>query len=432
MNSSVETLVSILERENVEWELYWEAGRGGSFRIERERLERSQRKFYSGMGLRVGYNGRLGFSYITGLNHDRKTLEEFVKRAVKLARVSEILFRGFPAPSKVPRVDGLYDRRIEDIPFEEAHSLAEEFAGKMRELKGDSLTLSGSLALGVNSYGVANSSGVFLEGRSTGMSVSAYAVVEGTRPGTGYHYQSYRSLQPLEELGRSIALAREEALLSSAAERLEPFSGELVLEPSAFQSLLGIFLENLYGDSVYFGRSRFSGTGEEVAGEAVTLVDDPTLPGLPGSYPFDGEGTPGRRTVLIEKGLLRNFLLDHTYGSFLGMESTSNAVRDFRTVPHIGTSNLVVEPGKERLEDYEGVVVRRVFGEHTANPVSGDFSLTVELGYVIKNGELRPFRDNMLTGNVFEVLRSVSSVGRESVREGSFISPRVLTVGRIV
>jgi PmbA protein len=84
----IEELVEILERENVEWELYWEKGRGGSFRIERERLERSQRKFHSGIGLRVGYKGRLGFSYVTGLNHDRKTLEEFVKRTIKLAKVS--------------------------------------------------------------------------------------------------------------------------------------------------------------------------------------------------------------------------------------------------------------------------------------------------------------------------------------------------------
>ena len=69
----IDELIGILERENVEWEIYWEKGRGGSFRIERERLERSQRKFHSGIGLRVGYRGKLGFSYITGLNHDRGT-----------------------------------------------------------------------------------------------------------------------------------------------------------------------------------------------------------------------------------------------------------------------------------------------------------------------------------------------------------------------
>ncbi|NJE02387.1 TldD/PmbA family protein [Thermococcus sp. JdF3] len=428
----IDELIGILERENVEWELYWERGRGGSFRIERERLERSQRKFHSGIGLRIGYRGKLGFSYITGLAHDRETLENFVKRTIKLARISEVPFAGFPSGGKPRPVGGLYDRLIDEIPFEDAHALAGDFASRMAELKGEGITLSGSLAFGVNTYGVANSNGVFLEERSTGMSVSAYAVRGGGRTGTGSYYQSYRSLQPFEELERAITLAIEEAELSGAAGKLGGYSGALVLEPEAFGAILGILLENLYGDSVYFGRSRFSRPGEPATAGGLTLIDDPSLEGFPGSYSFDGEGTPSRRTVLVEDGVLKSFLLDHTYASFLGMESTGNAVRDFRTMPHIGTSNLLVRPGGESLRDFEGVVVKKVFGEHTANPVSGDFSLTVELGYVVRNGELQPFRDNMLVGNAFEVLRSILAVGRETVRRGSFVSPRVLTVARIV
>ena len=428
----IDELISILERQNVEWEVYWEKGRGGSFKIERERLERSQRKFHSGIGLRIGYRGKLGFSYITGLAHDRETLENFVKRTIKLAKVSEVPFRGFPTGGRPKQVRGLYDKTIDEIPFEDAHALAEDFAARMAELRGEGVTLSGSLALGVGTSGVANSNGVFLEERSTGMSVSAHAVMGEGRTGTGSYYQSYRSLQPFEELESAITRAIEEAKLSGAAGKLGGYSGELVLEPEAFGAILEILLENLYGDSVYFGRSRFSRPGEPVASEGLTVMDDPLIGGLPGSYSFDGEGTPGKRTVLIEDGVLKSFLLDHTYASFLGMENTGNAVRDFRTVPHIGTSNVVVEPGKESLEDFEGIVIKKVFGEHTANPISGDFSLTVGLGYVVKNGELRPFRDNMLVGNVFEVLRSILGVGRETVRRGSFISPRVLAVGKIV
>ena len=115
-----------------------------------------------------------------------------------------------------------------------------------------------------------------------------------------------------------------------------------------------------------------------------------------------------------------------------GMESTGNAVRDFRTKPQIGTSNLVVEPGDESLEDFEGVIIKEVFGEHTANPVSGDFSLAVGLGYVVENGEIRPFRDNMLSGNIFELLKSITTVGRKPVRLGGFVSPRVLAAARVV
>ncbi|ASJ07953.1 peptidase [Thermococcus siculi] len=424
----IDELVRILDDRNVEWELYWERGRGGSFRIERERLERSQRKFYSGMGLRIGYRGRLGFSYITGLNHDRETLEEFVERTIKLARVSEVPFVGFPTPKKPPSVGGLYDRKIDEMPFDESYGLAGEFSKLMRELKGEA-TLSGSLAFGVNEFGVLNSNGVELESRSTGMSVSVYAVLGR---GTGSYYQSYRSLQDVGELEVAVREALRDAELSAGAKPLGGHSGEVLFEPEAFRAVLGIFLENIFGDSVYRGRSRFSSPGETVASDRLTLLDDATLEGGSGSYPFDGEGVPAERTPLVENGTLKSFLLDFTYASFLGMESTGNAVRDFRTTPHIGTSNLVVEPGEDDLGDFEGIVVKDVFGEHTANPVSGDFSLTVGLGYVVRNGEVRPFRDNMIVGNVFDLLNSIGAVGKSVVRRGSFLSPRVLVSARIV
>ncbi|ASI99173.1 TldD/PmbA family protein [Thermococcus celer] len=428
----IDELIGILERENVEWELYWERGRSGSFRIERETLERSQRKFYSGIGLRVGYLGKLGFSYVTGLNHEREALEEFVKRTIKLARVSEVPFPGFPTPSKVPHVKGLYDRRIESIPFEEAHAMARDFSLRMRELKDDSLTLSGSITLAVDHYGVVNSNGVRLEGKGTWMSLGAYAVKKGDGTGSGSYYQGYRSLQPFEEFENAIQRAISEAELSYRAGRLEPHSGEILLEPEAFRAVLGVFLENLSGESVYHRRSRFSEPGEEVAPGELVILDDATLPEGTGSFSFDGEGNPGERTVLVENGMVSSFLLDETYARLLGMESTGNAARDFRTVPHIGTSNVVVEPGKDDLEGFEGIIIKKVFGEHTANPVSGDFSLTVGLGYAVRNGEVVPFRDNMLAGNVFDFLRSIAAIGNRLERRGSFYSPRVLGVARLV
>jgi len=424
----LDELIELLERRDVEWELYWEVGRGSSFKIERENLERSQRKFYSGIGLRIGYGDRQGFSYITGMSHSREELEGFVKRTLKLARVSEVPFVGFPVGRRPADVGGLYDGRIEEMPFDDAYSLAVDFAEKMTEMKGNA-TLSGSLSFGINRYGVVNSNGVELEGRSTGMGVSVYAVLGR---GTGSYYQTYRSLQPTEELENGIREALRDAELSARARPIEGRAEEILLEPDAFRSILEIFMENLFGDTVYFGRSRFSSVGETVGSEHLTLTDDATLPGGSGSYPFDGEGVPGKKTILVENGVLRSFLLDHTYASFLGMESTGNAVRDFRTKPHIGTSNLVVEPGKESLDDFEGIVIKEVFGEHTANPVSGDFSLTVGLGYVVKDGEIMPFRDNMLSGNVFELLKSIEAVGKETVRRASFVSPRVIADARLV
>ncbi|EEB74101.1 TldD/PmbA family protein [Thermococcus sp. AM4] len=433
---AVERLAGILERRNVEWEIYWEEGKGVSFRIERERIERAQWKFYSGIGLRVGLNGKVGFSYLTGLEHDEESLLGLVKRAEKLARIGSRPFKGFPARGKFPRVEGLYDGAIDALDFDGARALAGEFVEKMRELKGnkEEYTLAGAVSFGTSRAGIANSNGVEGEEPRTGLAMWAYAVKKNGRSGSGYASQSYTTLEGVKEGEELIRKAMREADSSQRAEKIGGFTGEVLLEPQVVEALVYLFLENLYGDSVYYSRSRFSigDLGKKVLSENISIIDDSTLEFSPGSYSFDGEGVPGRRKELISRGELRSFILDHTYGRLLGLESTGNAVRDFRSVPRIGTGNVLVEEGGENLGDWSGVVVSKVFGEHTANPVTGDFSLTVELGYVVKNGEVRPFSGNMISGNVFEALGKVSRVGKEAERRGSFYSPRVVTELRLV
>ena len=433
---AVERLAGILDKRNVEWEIYWEEGKSASFRIERERIERAQWKFYSGMGLRVGLNGRVGFSYVTGLDHDEKSLFELVKRAEKLARIGSRPFRGFPTREKFPRVRGLYDKSIDDLDFDEARSLAGEFVERMREMKGErgEYTLAGAMSFGTVRAGIVNSNGIEGEEPRTGLAIWAYAVKKNGRSGSGYASQSYTTLEGVHEGEELIRRAMNEADSSQRAEKIEGFSGEVLLEPQVVEALVYLFLENLYGDSVYYSRSRFSvgDLGKSVLSENVSIIDDPTLGFSPGSYSFDGEGVPGRRKVLISRGELRSFLLDHTYGKLLGLDSTGNALRDFRSIPRIGTGNVLVGRGSENLGEWSGVVVSKVFGEHTANPVTGDFSLTVELGYVVENGEVTPFSGNMVSGNVFEALGSVSRVGKELERRGSFYSPRIVTEVRLV
>ncbi|USG99424.1 TldD/PmbA family protein [Thermococcus argininiproducens] len=432
----VDELIKILNRENIEWEVYWEVGRGSSFKIEKCKLKRAQRKYHSGIGLRIGYHGKQGFSYITGINHDKKTFENFVKRTIKLAKVGEVKFHGFPDKKPIKKVRGIYDKWISNLTFEEAFELGKEISQKEQELRnkfGPEYTFSGRLAFGFAKDGIVNSNGINEEEEGTAMSFSIYIVRKGHRTGTGDYYKGSRQMIDFEkELETGLEKALEEVKLSYEAQKLEPYEGELVLEPHSVASLVGLFLSNLRGDSIYYKRSRFKEVGEEVASEAFTLIDDGTLEGKLGSYSFDGEGNPSQRTILVKNGVLSSFILDETYARLFGMESTGNGVRDFRTPPHIGTSNIVIEGKEEDLEDFEGIVVKKVFGEHTANPISGDFSLTVELGYLVKNGEKIPFKDNMFVGNIFEFVKSIRAVGKKKEELGAFISPRILGFGKIV
>ena len=433
----IDELIKLLNHKDVEWEIYWEVGRGSSFEIEKCELVRAQRKYRSGIGLRVGYKGKIGFSYITGINHDRTTLERFVNRTIKLAKVGEVPFHGFSDDNGKGRVKGLYDRKIEELGFDDAYATALLLVEKEKEFKeklGKEYTFSGGLAFGVSTDGIANSNGVEKSEKTTGLSISVHIVRRGEKNGIGMYHRGFRLMPNFElEFSKGLEKALEEVELSYNAKKIDGYEGEIILEPHAVASLMSILMANLYGDNVYHKRSKFSKVGEVIASESFTLIDDGTLEGKLGSYSFDGEGTSSQRTVLIENGVLKNFLFDETYARLMKTESTGNAVRDFRTTPHIGNSNVIVDGKRENLEELEkAIIVKRVFGEHTSNPVSGDFSLTVELGYIVENGEVRSFKDNMFAGNVFELINSIVCVGKEKEEIGSFVSPRVLSFGKII
>jgi PmbA protein len=159
--------------------------------------------------------------------------------------------------------------------------------------------------------------------------------------------------------------------------------------------------------------------GERVAAAGVTLIDDGTYPTGIGSAPFDGEGVPSGKTVLVESGVLQGYLYNTYTAKKEGKASTGNAVRaSFKTTPSVGTTNFYLKPGNQAPEELvrevsNGLYVLEVMGMHTANPISGDFSIGAK-GVWIENGVLsRPVRGIVIAGNVIELLKQVDAVASD-------------------
>jgi PmbA protein len=170
------------------------------------------------------------------------------------------------------------------------------------------------------------------------------------------------------------------------------------------------------------GRSLFAGReGDEVADAALALSDDGTLPDGPSSAPFDGEGSPTRHTPLIADGRLLTFLFDARTARRAGRSTTANASRgSYRTPPSVGTTNLMLEPGRHDLEGLfreagEGLYVTDVAGLHSGvNPVSGTFSVGAS-GRLIEGGEAgTPVRELTIASDLVSMLKSVRAVGAEA------------------
>jgi PmbA protein len=193
----------------------------------------------------------------------------------------------------------------------------------------------------------------------------------------------------------------------------------VILDPVAAASFLGVLAGALSAESVLKGRSLLAGRiGQQVAANLVTLIDDGRLIEGPSVAPFDDEGVPTARTLLIEGGFLRGFLHDTYTATKAGERSTGNAGRGgYRTVPGVSPSNLFLEPGEVSPEDLlaqadHGVYVQEVSGLHSgANPISGEFSVGAT-GLRIQDGTFAdPLREMTIASTLLDVLRSVVALG---------------------
>jgi PmbA protein len=232
-------------------------------------------------------------------------------------------------------------------------------------------------------------------------------------------------------LGRDPAALDPEAIGGEAAERALSLVGArqpesrrcpVVLDAFVAASFIGFIGAMLSAEAVQRGRSLFADReGEEVADPALAVADDGTDPEGPGSSPFDGEGSPTRRTPLLEGGRLLTFLFDARTARRAGRATTGNASRgSYRSPPSVGTTNLILEPGSDDLAGLalrasEGLYVTDVAGLHSGvNPVSGTFSVGAS-GRLIENGELgAPVRELTIASDLVSMLKGVRAVGAEA------------------
>ncbi len=186
-------------------------------------------------------------------------------------------------------------------------------------------------------------------------------------------------------------------------------------EPKAFGPLLAMMgMYMLSAKNVLEGKSLLANKiGQKIASDIFTLVDDPTLPGGLASRPFDAEGTPARRTVLIEKGVLRTFAHNSETARKMGVENSGHASRSYKGVLGIAPTNLFVEPGRG-VELDDGIVITDLMGLHAgANPISGEFSLQA-LGLRVEGGEMAyPVENFTVAGNFLELLTHITALGTE-------------------
>jgi PmbA protein len=255
-------------------------------------------------------------------------------------------------------------------------------------------------------------------------------------------WSSARRLKLLESPEAVGAEAARRTLRRLGARRVPTQLVPIVLAPETARTLIGSVFEAASGDAIWRSASFLAGKlGETIGAQNLTIVDDntmllPTGVGGFGSSPFDDEGLPSQRTVVVERGTLRNYLLNTYTARKLGMKSTHNAARGLAGAPGIGCGNLYLEPGTLTPEQIIGEVsaglyVTSLMGFGT-NLVTGDYSRGAT-GLWIENGRLtHAVEEVTIAGNLAEMLRNVTAIGNDLVFRGSVASPTIRIDGMTI
>jgi PmbA protein len=395
-----------------------------------------------GVGLRILIGKKTGSSYTSDFS--KEGIERLVKQAVELADLTtEDPHAGMPEPEELGSIPGDLKLYSDDVAGLET-ALKIETAKRAEDA---ALTADPRIA---NSEGAsfdsntgrhifANSRGFSGEYRSSYCSLSVAPVArEGESMERDFWYslaRGFSGLEPPEQVGRTAA---QRALRRLNAVKVETQKVPVVFEPRAARSLLDNIFEAVHGMSVYRHESFLAGKlGEKVASEKVTVIDDSTIPGLFGTTPFDDEGVPSRRTVVIEKGVLKSYMLNCYAARKLGMKTTGSASRGLAGNAGIGHGNFFLEKGVQSPEQIlasisNGFYVTELLG-FGVNIVTGDYSRGAA-GLWIRNGELAfAVSEVTIAGNLKDMLLGMESIGCDLEFRGSVAAPTVkigeMTVG---
>jgi PmbA protein len=374
-----------------------------------------------GVGVRAFVGARSGYSYGTDLS-DSGVVEvaEAARRAAEVADEDE--YGGLPDGSGTAAVSDLASPGLAAWSTERKVDLALAVERAARAREGVTQVENAVYSDAEGSVALANSRG-FAAGYSATQAwayASAFAG-EGAELMTGLGVGLGRDPAALDPEAIGVEAA-ERALALVGARQPESRRCPVVLDAFVAASFVGFIGAMLSAEAVQRGRSLFAGReGEHVADPALAVADDGTDPEGPASAPFDGEGSPTRRTSLLEDGRLLTFLFDARSARRARRASTGSATRSsYRSPPSVGTTNLIVERGADDLGGLvrlagDGLYVTDVAGLHAGvNPVSGTFSVGAS-GRLIENGELAaPVRELTIASDLVSMLKAVHAVGSEA------------------
>ncbi len=366
----------------------------------------------AGRALRIIKDGRLGFSTTTDLSDDTNLLQN----ALESARSGDPAPFRFPAKQPAPSVQ-CFDPHVEHLDEQKLIALGEEIVEKIKAYDA-TLQIDAWAVKELEEVTLCNTSGLELVSRRTVVSVGASV----TRAQEGdiliiYDQDTSRRADKLD--GTAVAQRIIERLrLAEKVAPVETKAMPVIFHRGGVLVLLMPFMVGLDGRNVFLGVSPLrEKLNQKIFDERFSLIDDGTIDFAPRSTPYDDEGTPTARKFLVEKGVVKGFLYDLKSAALAKAQPTGNGFKSgfrgggFRRPPGVAFTSGVIPPGEKPLDQVfkdldEALVVEDVMQLGGGNPLAGEFSNPVLLGFLVRKGEIvGRVKNTMIAGNVYDLLK---------------------------
>ena len=422
---TADNCVREVEKLSDNWEIFIANSETIEVESKNDILNFAKQEVEKGIGIRILKDNKMGFAYTTDLDKIPETAQKALDNA-KLNKIDENY--EFADVEKVTDVKGTYDKRYDDLSLDECCEFLENIIERTKD-NNCNITSTGFSASKAEEL-IINSNGVSIYDKGTGFSggLSVYIEKDGQYAAT-YDYNASRHLDlEYEKLTDDTCKLVHDCLNPKA---IETKNCDVILDYYAASGLLSTFIQGFNSENVLRGRSILHDKiNTEITDSNLTIIDNPLLENAMGTSICDGEGTASKKTTLVEDGVLKSFLYDIYTANKSGCESTSNGYRSsYLTTPDVSPSNLEFKfkssIGLDEIDS--GIITTNVLGAHTANPISGDFSVELSNAFTVENGEVTDgVKKAMISGNIYELMTKCEGIKSEIKQKGSFIIPKIM------
>lgn len=367
-----------------------------------------------GTAVRVIRNGRLGFAAST----DSTLMDKLAANALESASYGDKAPFSFAEPQTASAVR-TFDKAVAELPIPRLVEIGKEILDLILPVEPEA-RCNVSVERSIVSADIRNDRGLNVSFQNSPLSIGVeISRVEGDdvlilydQIGTTIWDDDY-----LEFARRMV----EKLKMARTITSIKPGKMPVLFSPSGSLALGFPLSQALNGKEVYKGTSPIAlKVGEKLFDDKITVADDGTLDGKFASASFDDEGVPHRRNLLVENGVLKGFIYDLKTAAQSGVQSTGNASRGLFNPPNPSFSNFILQAGQTPLKDMlagidEGIWVEDLLGLGQGNTISGAFSNPLALAFKIEKGEIvGRVKDLSIAGNIYDLLKDVSAVSRES------------------